>query len=332
MSNYRSRLGQLFIVGFPTETPDDTLLDFLEEFQIGGVILFGHNCQSHDMVKDIANAVRDRSTTVRPFVAIDQEGGRVCRLTGYPVEYRSAQEYGTKGDLEKFREEYRRAALVMESLGINLNLAPVCDIFLDENNSCLAGRCFGNSAERVAPFVRQAVKVSKEIGLLSCLKHFPGLGAATIDPHLATASADYDLEIFRSRERIPFAAGIKAGADMVMTTHLRLPQIDQQIVTASETILTTALRDGLAFDGPIITDDLCMKGAESLGNIGERAVTSFNAGHDLLLFGKDLDNAIEAFHYFQKAYDRGEVAADRVHSSVDRVLGLKFKLDSAMAR
>jgi len=331
MQDKLKQVGQLFLIGFKGSRPPDDFLNFIAEEQIGGVILFEDNCATHQQVTDNVDLIRSqykRGTT--PFIAVDQEGGRVCRLRQAPAEFRAAADYGESFDLEHFAEDYYRAAAFMESVGINLNLAPVADIRLHSANKCLEGRCFGDSAETVTPFVVKAVEVAKKSGLLSCLKHFPGLGAAVTDPHFDTPVVDYDELIWRQREMIPFAAGIEHGADMVMTTHLRMDAFGGEIVTGSKRIITSLLRQMLAFDGPVITDDLAMKGAAPLGNIGERAITAFKAGHDILLIGRDHDAAMRAYDFFCDAVSRGDVDRAQVRSSLSRVSGIKFKLDSSI--
>ncbi len=332
MLDILSKIGQLFIIGFPGVEPSQAFLNFLKEEQIGGIILFAENCPTHLVVRDTIQRLNQSFKDSQPFIAIDQEGGRVCRLHGVPAEIRSAEYWGRNNNIEGFREVYERAALFMDSLGINLNLFPVCDLALEKDNICLRDRCYGADPVHVAEFVTTAVETSRANGLLSCLKHFPGLGAARIDPHVQTAEADYDEMIWEQREQIPFKAGIDAGAEFVMTTHMRIPKLDEKVVTVSEKIISKLLRTELSFDGPLITDDLTMKGAESLGTIGERTVAAFNAGHDLLLFGQDFEQSARAYDYFIEAYKRGEVELSRLNTALERVAGIKFKLDSSVLR
>ena len=276
--------------------------------------------------------IRSRCADGMPLIAIDQEGGRVCRLKGAPVEYRAASEYGQDKSPARFAEQYSRAAVYLEALGVDINLAPVADMFLDPESSCLKDRCYGDTPEQVARFVEAAVVVSYSAGLLSCLKHFPGLGAAKNDPHLRTSTAAYDRLVWEQRERIPFAAGVSAGCDLVMTTHLRIPAIDSRIATGSEIMISDLLRDSLGFEGPVITDDLCMAGAAELGDVGERAVAAFNAGHDLLLFGQDLEASVQAFDYFCEAARRREIDPERIRGSLERLAGIKIKLGRPVLR
>ncbi|MEW6050413.1 MAG: glycoside hydrolase family 3 N-terminal domain-containing protein [Candidatus Zixiibacteriota bacterium] len=327
----RKQIGQLFVMGFPGERPPSPFLSFIAEERIGGVILFADNCATHQLARQNIETIKSCYNNYLPFIAIDQEGGRVCRLRQAPVEYRAASAYAIEG-IERFEEEYSRAAVYMEALGINLNLAPVADLYLDSKNACLRDRCFGSSAEQVSPFVRASVRISQERGLLSCLKHFPGLGAARNDPHLQTSVADYDEFVWEQREKRPFVAGVEAGADLIMTTHLLLPALDDRIVTGSAKIINRLLRDGLGFDGPVITDDLTMKGAAALGDIGERTLAAFTAGHDLLLFGQDYEAAFQAYDFFTDALRRGEIDTTLVTMSLDRIAGLKFKLGRSVLR
>jgi beta-N-acetylhexosaminidase len=332
MRKMHENIGQLFILGFAGEEPPTPFLDFAEEAQIGGFILFEDNCRTHLIARENVERLKACFHHSPPFVAIDQEGGRVCRLRGIPAEFRAASVYAEEGSPERFREDYSRAMLLLNSLGINLNLAPVADIYLNAMNTCLRDRCFGRTAEQVAEYVRTSVMVTSAQGMLSCVKHFPGLGAATVDPHDDVATADYDELIWRQREKIPFAAGVESGADLIMTTHLLLPRVDKTIVTGSPRIVSEWLRRELEFDGPIITDDLCMEGAATLGHVGERTVAAFRAGHDLLLFGQDYEKAIGAYDYFVDAVNRGEIGEDDLRSSLDRVAGIKFKLKGSPVR
>jgi beta-N-acetylhexosaminidase len=202
----------------------------------------------------------------------------------------------------------------------------VADLALNENNSCLEGRMFGKTASHVIPFIEKSVMVCKKAGLLSCLKHFPGLGAATEDPHIEMAVADYDLQTFLNREALTFKAGIDAGADMVMTTHIILPKIDDKPATTSDIIVKQFLRKKLEFDGIVITDDLLMKGSRRLGGYGPKSLAAFAAGHDILLFGKNYKAASEAVDHFKKEYRRGLIDDKRLRNSLNRISGIKSKL------
>lgn len=322
------KLGQFFMIGFKGKEPSPEFLEFLSEEKIGGVILFEENCVSYDVLKENINKIEASYRGMTPLIAVDQEGGRVCRIKGIPAEYHSPSYYASGNMLEKFEEDYAHSALYMESAGISLNLAPVADIFLNEDNDCLRDRCFGNTAEEVSPFVEKSVEVSHRSGLLCCLKHFPGLGSADTDPHQAVPVVAIDEPTWIDREMIPFLSGVKKGADFVMTTHMRMPEIDDKIVTVSENVISKLLREQIGFEGPVITDALDMKGADELGEPGETAVKAFNAGHDIILFGQDFEECVEAFDHFVGACRDGEISEERIEAAQQRISGIKLKLDS----
>lgn len=323
-------VGQLFIIGFSEDVVSPVFLGYLKEIEAGGVILFENNCSSSQSIEENISKIKACYSEKVPLIAIDQEGGDVCRIKRAPAAYLAPSEYGNENNLEKFAEDYSRTALFLKSVGISLNLAPVADLSLNEKNRWLNKRCFSSDPEIASKFVTSSVEISRKSGILSCLKHFPGLGASVVDPHRELSIVDYDNFVWEQRERLVFEAGIKAGADFVMTSHYLAKELDSKIVTVSEKIISEYLRDKLSFDGPVITDDLSMKGAESVGDIGERTVMAFNAGHDLLLFGQDFEVTIEAFEYFINAVERGEITKERLQASLSRIAGTKIKLESSV--
>jgi len=323
------RIGQLFITGFKGASPSENFLRKFASENMGGIILFSEHCNPHKLAEESISKINAVSKEI-PFIAVDQEGGRVCRFGGAPAEFDSPSIFGRKNNISLYNEQLSRAAYYIRSLGVNLLLAPVADLGLEKNNKCLKDRTFGSTPARVMPFVESSVRTIHKAGLLSCLKHFPGLGAAVDDPHLKLPTADYDLQIFLNRESLTFKAGIDAGADMVMTTHLLLPNLDTLMATESQVIVDLLLREKLNFDGIAITDDLLMKGADDLGNYGERALRAFKAGHDILLFGRNHRAAFEAVSYFKDEYKKGNIDDERLSVSLDRISGIKSKLTASM--
>jgi len=319
------KIGQLFITGFDKPEPSDEFLEFYSSENVGGIILFENNCTPHHRAENSIKSIIEVSSGAVPLIGVDQEGGRVCRFRGAPAEYKSPSDYGKEKDLNLFKEQFSRAAYYVYALGVNLLFGPVADIEI-KNNAYLKGRTFGEKASSIIPFIESSIRISRKVGLLSCLKHFPGLGAAENDPHQEIAVADYDYQTFLNREAVTFKAGIETGADMVMSTHMKLTRIDPRIVTESEIVIGQLLRDKLHFDGIVITDDLMMHGADNLGGYGERAVKAFNAGHDILLFGKNYHATVEAIAYFKKEYRQGHIDKTRLRTSLERVSGIKSKL------
>jgi len=315
----------LIVTGFKGNEPDSEFLDFISSENIGGIIFFEDNCPTHqtaeNSIKKIVAAAKEP-----PLIAIDQEGGRVCRLRGAPAEYGSAEDYGRQNNYQLFEEQFSRAAHYIHSLGFNLFLGPVADLFINKKNQCLKGRTFGDNPAKVIPFVERAIRICQRVGLLSCLKHFPGLGSAYEDPHLKMAQTDTDLQTFLNRDGLTFNAGIECGADLVMTTHVLLSEFDKLPATHSEMIISLLLREKLNFDGVVISDDLLMRGLDDFGDYGERALKAFLAGHDILLFGANWKAAQAAVLRIKKAVRDGQIDEARLEISLNRISGIKSKL------
>lgn len=320
-----NKIGQLFIVGYKGIDPSDDFMRFFGSEQLGGIIFFEDNANPHyHAEKNIKRFIAESNCP--PFFAVDQEGGRVCRFRGAPAEFDSPSKYADANNLDLYSEQFGRAAYYLQSLGLNLLLAPVADLNLNDNNPCLNGRTFGKSPARAIPFIERTIKIAHNFSLLACAKHFPGLGASVIDPHHELARADYDYQTFLNREGIAFQAAIEAGCDMIMTTHLVLPQLDKEPATVSRAVVDNMLRVTMKFDGIAITDDLLMEGARVMGDYGERALKAFNAGHDILLFGQNFGVARDVLTYFKKAFKKGLLSEERLTNSLERISGIKSKL------
>lgn len=327
MSTLTEQIADLLIISYRGDHPPRDFLQFVERHQIGGIIFFADNVPTPERLSVSIDAIRAMYDADHPpILAIDQEGGRVSRIQEKPYQLAAASRYGSEADTEAFVEDYRRVAAELADLGLNLNLAPVADLAVNPNNECLHSRCFSEDPERAADMVAASVRVAHHAGLLCCLKHFPGLGAASVDPHHQSTTADYDLEIWRGRERVPFAAGIAAGADLVMTTHLTVASLDSQMATGSARVVGELLRDDLEYDGPAITDDLTMGGAAPLGDYGARAIAALKAGHDLLLFGQDQAAPRKALQAIEQAVRSRQLERSRIEQARRRVRRLKRHL------
>jgi len=320
-------IGSFFIVSFPESAPGDDTLYYLQDNHIGGLILFAEHCRDRTSLKSwLADF---KKTLGRPLlVAVDQEGGRVRRFTrGFP-SLESPRYYGHRRKLDRYRSDLSRICEKLYETGININLVPTVDLLDTEEGHVLDTRTFSDDPEVVARFVRATIDIHHDHGLLTCAKHFPGLGRSRGDPHEILAASDLNEEDFRMTELRPFKDAIEAGVDTVMVTHLSVPQVDDNPAIASDRIITGWLKDQLEFGGAVITDDLLMQGASEVDSVPNLAVRSFAAGSDLLLFGRQLKMTRKAFDRFWKYRDEGELSLDRLNDAAKRVKILMEKIVS----
>ena len=231
--------GSLFMTAYSGQAPSIEFLKFLDKNCLAGIVLFADNCQNHAALKDSILSIQEHSEN-RALIAIDQEGGRVSRLRGSPVEYRSAAEYAALAEggpealqraLEVYEKEFTAAAQYLADLGVNFLLGPVCDLKLWNGETALESRTFGSDPEVASEFVKTTVRICREHGLACCLKHAPGLGRVSADPHEKLGVSAMSLEQFENVDSLPFKAGVAAGADSLMSSHFLAPEFDDIPVT-----------------------------------------------------------------------------------------------------
>lgn len=212
----------------------------------------------------------------------------------------------------------------LKTYGLNLDFAPVADVNTNPANTVIGNRAFSSDPAVAAQMVASAVQGFHDAGILCTLKHFPGHGDTAEDSHYGTASSTKTWAEMRETELKPFAAGIAAGADVVMTAHITTPNATQDGLPASlsYTMLTERLRGELGFTGVICTDSLSMQAIRDHYSAAEAAVTALNAGADLLLMPPDLP---EAFDGVLEAVQNGTISEERLNESVRRILMLKQK-------
>lgn len=257
--------GLLSMVSIPDQVLSKETIQFLKKYHVSGVILFRRNIVNEKQLKRLTEDIR---SYVNPdmLISIDQEGGQVVRIDWDKNKTISASKIGKNGRKEyAYRIAYDRALLLLD-LGIDVILGPVCDVS-SSRKSFIYDRTFGKSEKLVADMVEATVKAQKDAGIITVLKHFPGLGSTEIDSHVAFPFINRTLGRLYSREFVPFMKGIEAGAEMVLIGHVNNKYIDPDLPASVSRKYQEILYRDLKFQGILITDDLSMTGEirESIG-------------------------------------------------------------------
>ena len=321
------RAGHLLVLGYPGAAPPEELYAFAARFGLGGVILFRRNGGTAAEVAGALQAFRARLAEVDPgspaLVLVDQEGGRVERLADGVPPLPPARELAAGGPAA-VTAAVGAQARALRRLGIDVNLAPVCDLPRPGASDVIGDRAYGSQPQAVAACVAAHVAATLEAGVLPCAKHFPGHGAARVDSHAALPVLDLSVQELRARDLVPFAAAIAAGVPLVMPGHLRVPALDDAPASLSRPWLQDILRGELGFAGAVISDDLEMGALDGLGAPTEVAAGAVAAGCGLLIYGQNLrpglDVAAVAEHLEQ------HLPRDLLQRARDRVQGLRERL------
>ena len=315
------KVGQMFMVRVPKENADKRV----GEYHLGGYIMFGRDFDNKTKEEVMGNIASWQSAADIPMlIGVDEEGGTVNRIstnTEFRSEpFKSSQELYKEGGVDLGYEDTINKANFLKELGINVNFAPVVDVSTNPDDY-IYKRSFGKNANLTSEYASTVVTAMKESNIASVLKHFPGYGNNT-DTHTGIAIDNRTLETFKESDFLPFEAGIKAGANIVLVSHNIVTSMDSDNPASLSTRVHEILRNDLGFAGVIITDDLYMD-AISKNYDSSVAVLAILAGNDLICttdFESQIPEVIAAV-------EDGTISIDRINESVRRILELKLELN-----
>ncbi len=326
------KLGQTLIIGFDGTTVSPALRQMIVEYHVGGVILFARNIESPQQVAQLCHDLQSialESGHPGLLIAIDQEGGRVARLseeTGF-TEFPGAMAIAATGDPDNANRVYAAMAAEMRAVGINVDFAPDLDVNNNPLNPVIGIRSFGSDPQQVSIFGVAALQGLQDNGVMAFGKHFPGHGDTGVDSHVSLPLVAHDRERLDRVELPPFEAAMQANVAGIMSAHVTFPAIDPQPgrpATLSQPVLTGLLRQQLGYQGLVVTDSLEMG---ALGEAGyppsKAAVAAFDAGADLLLFNRDHALHRAAIDEMKAALANGTLKASWLDESVLRILQAK---------
>jgi len=313
-----SSWGQLLMVGIPGPRMEAVARELVRDLRVGGVILFARNIASPEQVWELTRDLQREAlaATGRPLLlAVDQEGGRVQRLKAPFTLIPAARDLGATSTPAEVERLARQVARELALVGINVNLAPVLDV--PRSPACPQwDRAYSSDPETAASYAVAAIRGYLSGGIIPVAKHFPGLGDTLVDSHEVlplAQSGDPQREV----DLLPFREAVAAGAPMVMTAHLAVPEWEARPATLSPVALQVWLRRRLSFDGVIITDDLEMGGITTKLPAPQGAQKALAAGADLLLICNHWQAAWETARLLAadaSLAERGREAASRLNA------------------
>lgn len=314
-------VGQLFLIRCP-ETDVQAVVDTT---QVGGLLLFGRDIdgQTPETLTQTITAYQ-AAAKIPLLIAVDEEGGTVCRVSSHEAfrssRFPSPRQLYDEGGLEAVLETEDEKCDLLRSVGIRVNLAPVCDIATDPA-AFMYHRSLGQSPQITAEFASRMVERMKEGGIGCALKHFPGYGN-NADTHTGIAVDDRSYAELAQNDLVPFRAGIEAGCGCILVAHTVVTALDSEYPASLSPVLHELLRQELGFAGVILTDDLSMQAITDAYGAGEAAVLAVEAGNDLLC-STDYEAQIPAVI---EAVETGRISRERIEQSVLRILSWKQSL------
>ena len=318
------KVGQLLMIGIHGKTLNDDAKFMLNEYRVGGIILFDRNMESKDQVKSLITDINKtgKSAGLTPlFIGIDQEGGAVARMEDQLIKVPPAEALG-KEPIEQAVSLAKQSGTELKDLGFNINFAPVADLGLTY------GRSFSTNPDEVVRYASAVGKAYDEAGLWYSYKHFPGIGKTDVDLHADTSVVPVSKETLLNEDTKVFVDLIKQSKPntyAIMVSHAMYPQIDADHPSSlSKAIITDWLRKDMGYNGVVVTDDMDMGALAKHYTFGDMAVQSILAGSDILLVCHEYEHMQEAYNGLMKAVKDGRISKERLDESVKRILLMKM--------
>jgi len=333
------KVGQMMIGFFRGNSLSPELARRLETVRLGGVILYSvsGNVESTSQVAGLVRGIQTcaKSAGVLPlFVAIDQEGGLISRLTSGVTVFPGNMALGATGETSLAATQARLQARELRILGITWNYAPVTDVNSNPANPIIGIRSFGSDPGLVADMGTAMIVPYAGECVLCTAKHFPGHGDTDTDSHLGLPVLRKDREALEKVELAPFRAMIGQGVPAIMTAHVEVPALEPdgaaRPATLSSAILQDLLRQEMGFEGLLVTDSMGMGAIDQHWGMEEASVLAVLAGADMLIFGADKGHEPEeqdgVFAFLVEAVRSGRIPESRIDGAVARILRAKEAL------
>jgi beta-N-acetylhexosaminidase len=322
--NFKKKIGQQFIVSLAGTSLDPQEVFLIDEFNIGGVILFKHNIESLEQLVGLINDLQSYRKDHPFFVAIDQEYGPVHRLSDEFTKFPGAEDL-CKTDSPKLAFDLGDAiADELTSVGINVNFAPVLDILSNPDNPAMKHRCMGTTPEQVMKLGSGVIRGMQKAGLIACGKHFPGHGDTSVDSHEEMPVLTHSFKALEDRELLPFRRAIRTGVEMLMTSHIKAEAFDKEFPVTMSKAAVDFLRNDFRFTKVLVTDDIgSMKAITDNYSMAEAAVGALKAGHDAVVMRASLDDQRACLEAVDNALKTGEYSPRKMEESFQRIVELK---------
>jgi beta-N-acetylhexosaminidase len=307
----------------------------LDNQHAGGIILytFNGNIQTSSQVTALTAAIQAHAK-IPVLISIDQEGGNVNRLDPITGPRPSARSIGATNNPKVAEQQGESDGQVLKQLGFNVNLAPDVDVqalsdaaFNDSSMARFEYRMYGTTPDKVATFAGAYLEGLQGYGVIGCLKHWPGLGADTVDPHDALPTLQSSQAELNSSNFAPYRMLLaQDDVDMIMSTHVLVPAYDKTYpATLSPILINQVLRGDLGYQGVIITDGLYMRAISDHWTLSQAAVLAVQAGNDILLGPYNTQGVQSVLNALRAAVNDGQITKARIDLSVERILALKIK-------
>ncbi|MCU0497147.1 MAG: beta-N-acetylhexosaminidase [Anaerolineae bacterium] len=325
------KVAQLFLVPLYGPNLNEPGREFLREWQPGGVVIFPTNTGDPVEMTALINTWQQTVTDaggVPMFIGVDQEGGMIARLREGFTEFPVPMLLTASGNVDLAYRVGGALGNELRAVGVNLNLAPVADLYTNLRNPVIGRRSFGSDPERTGRMLAALIRGMQAGGVMATAKHFPGHGDTEHDSHTTLPIVSYPRDELERVEFAPFRWTIAAGVESMMIAHIWYPALDPDDTlpaSLSYNVITDLLRRQMGFQGLVMTDALEMDAIDTTYGYGEAAIRAIHAGVDLIAVGAHMNpnTVAQTMQAVVDAVRNGEILEARIDQSVARILDAK---------
>ena len=324
MATLKEKIGQMIMIGLKGEELTKEEEQLLRNYSFGGFILFAHNLKEPKQILSLCRSLWEIEKEHLPFIAIDQEGGRVHRLPAPFTHFPAAAALGRTGNTDLAYRFGLATARELAAVGINLNFAPVLDVHSNPDNPVIGDRSLSSDPRQVATLGWSVIEGLRDGGIIPCGKHFPGHGDTTKDSHLDLPVVEKDLTALRAIELPPFVRACRNQIESLMTAHVLYPSLDRDYpATLSQAIIGRFLREEIGYQGVVFGDDLEMEAISKSYSLEAAVERAVRAGVDVLLFCHETENAVRALKFLCREAEKKKQLKAQTEASYRRIQKLK---------
>lgn len=331
MNNWpiEAKVGQMMMFGFSGTTVPDYIRTFIQECNLGGIIMFSRNIENAAQILELNSTLQrlalDSPFGVGLFISIDQEGGQVIRIKDGVSVSPAAMAIGALGSPDRAYQIGRVVGEELASLGFSINLAPCVDVNNNPHNPVIGVRSFGEDPELVAALGEAIIKGLQE-SVLATAKHFPGHGDTAVDSHYGLPVVNHTRDRLDKVELCPFRRAIAGGVQGILSSHVVFPTIESipgRPASLSHPVLTGLLRNELGYQGLVLTDCMEMQAVTNQFSMEEAAILAVEAGNDMVLVSHTQELQEKAFWAVVEAVKKGRIPEERINESLARIAAAK---------
>lgn len=325
----KQKIGQMIGLAFAGSEYSEELKIQVEDIEAGLIIYFKDNCISPKQVFELNKKINSKAK-IPPFIALDQEGGMVARVTSGVVQTPGAMVISATENSDYAYQLCYDMGVELRHIGFNFNFAPVGDINNNPLNPVINVRSYSEKPEVVAEYAIKAVKGFKDAKMMSSLKHYPGHGDTAVDSHVGLPIVDFDEDRINQMELVPFKELIKEDLPGIMASHVLYKGYDPVYpTTLSKIMVQGLLREKLEFKGLVVTDSLTMKAVFNNFSLEEIVLNGFNSGCDILLLcgARNINMQQEFAETALRLAEEGKISIEMIDAAVERILKYKEEFE-----